>query len=365
MIYEIITEEDKSYMYYGINFQAVKCACYQNRVNSEPPKNYISESFKIFSENGLKYVRIPIYWESYEKDQKEFNQELDTISNEADRNNVFCIYCNHQWKCSSYLGYGIGFPNSLIKPYFDKDKEKLSSLDPPDLRNLKKFWDRWWDKKLITEDGREGWVAQLEYFKEVINKVKYKKSTFGFEILNEPQVFRQKDFKIIAEYHDYFFKNIEQLTDKTLFFCYTSSGSLLNATNFPWQQVKIKPAIHISNKIVFDIHPYPPSCLFLIYYKILSKLLQNIPLIAGEYNSSIGKNTIISFKRHKRYLDRLKRFSILGGLFWQWSYVKDNQHPSFNLTETSGEKIYPNDNFKNFIAAINKNKNKISNKNNT
>ena len=53
---------------------------------------------------------------------------------------------------------------------------------------------RWWDRKLITAEGKEGWDAQLEYFTIVVNNLKDKKSTYGFEILNEPQVFQTKGF---------------------------------------------------------------------------------------------------------------------------------------------------------------------------
>jgi hypothetical protein len=339
----------------GVNFEGFKCADYQNRPKViQSPKNYISDSFKIFAENGLNCVRVPVYWESFEKDPPGFKEELDNISNQADKYNISCIYDNHQWMCSSYLGYGRGFPNSILRPFFNRDNPENFSLNKPNHEDLEKFWNAWWDRKMITAEGKEGWDAQLEYFTTVVNNLKDKKSTYGFEILNEPQVFRQKDFKNVSYYNDFFIKNIAKLTDKTLFFCYTSSGSL-KAIDFPWNQSKTKPSIKIKNNIILDIHPYPPNFIISIYYKLISRLLKNIPLFVGEFNSSIGENARISPSQYKQYIKRLNNFSTPGGLFWQWSHMEDAGHPAFNLAKIVDERIHPNENFDNYINAVKEN----------
>ncbi len=98
----------------GVNFDGFKISEYQNSSKLIPPQRYIQDSFKIFREHGIDIVKIPVYWESYEKDPKGFIQELDIISDEADKSNISCLYDNHQWECSSFLGYGIGFPNSIV-----------------------------------------------------------------------------------------------------------------------------------------------------------------------------------------------------------------------------------------------------------
>ena len=81
-----------------------------------------------------------------------------------------------------------------------------------------KILDGWWDRKIETIRGKDGWDAQLEFLEGVIKRLKQKNSILGFEILNEPQVFRQVKFKKVANYHDYIIKNISAITDKTLFF---------------------------------------------------------------------------------------------------------------------------------------------------
>ena len=105
----------------GVNLQVYRISDYQNRHMAAPPNNYISDSFKIFAENGLNCITIAFYWESYEKDPEGFKQELDIISKEADKYNTMCIYDNHQWERSSFLGHGIGFPNSIMSNQFSKE----------------------------------------------------------------------------------------------------------------------------------------------------------------------------------------------------------------------------------------------------
>jgi hypothetical protein len=325
---------------------------------SEPPTNYVDDSFKVFSEVGINCIRIPIYWESYEKNPDEFNKEIDNISYTADKYNLSCIYDNHQWECSSYLGYGIGFPNSLLSTHFHKDDPEKNSLNPPSNEDLENFWNNWWERKLKTVDGKDGWDKQSEYLEQVIRRVKDKKSTLGFEILNEPQVFRQGDFKIVGNYHKNILETLGTITDKIFFLCCTNSASLF-AINLPEEQAKIKPpsSTPIRNKLIYDVHPYPPSFLTMTFYKTSSILMNNIPIYAGEFNSGTKKGVAISQTQFVNYVNRLKEFSSYGCALWQWSYIIDNYHPAFNLTQIINGRINPNDNFQNFVKSIKVNRN--------
>jgi hypothetical protein len=306
----------------GVNFHGFACASYQNRlVTPKPPTEYITDSFKIFKEAGIKCIRFPFYWESYEKNPEEFNKELDNISSVADKYDILCIYDNHQWECSSYIGEGIGFPNSLLIRSFGSDPLTKNSSGQPSIQDLKKFWNGWWDRKLETTTGKDGWDAQLEFLEEVIKRVKDRNSTLGFEILNEPKVFRQVDFGKVGNYHNYIIKNISALTDKILFFCFTSSTPL-SAINFPWEQAKTKPSNKVENNIIFDVHPYPPNSLTMEYYKIIFWLMKKISMYAGEFNTEINKGVTINGKQFKDYVKRLKNFKVYGAAFWEWSYIR-------------------------------------------
>ncbi len=98
---------------------------------------------------------------------------------------------------------GLVFPTSLLKQYFHKDDPKKTSMNPPINEDLRNFWNNWWDRKFVSVDGKDGWDSQLDYLEKVVKRVKDNKSTLGFEILNEPQVHRWNDFKIVGNYHKY------------------------------------------------------------------------------------------------------------------------------------------------------------------
>ena len=62
---------------YGVNLHGFACAIRQNRVvTPKPPTEYINDSFNILKQAGIQCIRLPVYWESYEKNPEEFNQDL-------------------------------------------------------------------------------------------------------------------------------------------------------------------------------------------------------------------------------------------------------------------------------------------------
>ena len=75
-------------------------------------------------------------------------------------------------------------------------------------------------------------------------------------------------------------------------------------------------------------------------------------ILAGEYNSGTGYGVRISLSQHKKYLKTFKKFLPYGVMFWQWSYIKDNEHPAFNLAKISEGKITSDDNFDSFVMTI-------------
>ena len=335
----------------GVNFDGFKISDYQNRSKPIPPQRYIQDSFKIFRKHGMDTVRIPVYWESYEKDPEGFIQELNLISEEADKNNISCLYDNHQWECSSFLGYGIGFPNSIVSQLYQNNSSEHDSFKPPSKEDIEKFWNGWWDRAIKSFDGGDGWDLQMDFFQRVIETVNNKTSTIGFELLNEPQVFRHSDFKKVSSYHDNLLNKIAEMTDKILLFCYTYGGGL-SAFNFPWTQAKIKPTLPVNNKILFDIHPYPPYYIVMLYFRLIVKLMKMDTFLVGEYNSGTGDGIKISLSQHIKYLKTFKKILPHGVMFWQWSYIMDSAHPAFNLAKTVDDKISLNNNFDIFVKAI-------------
>ena len=141
----------------GINFHSYGSSAYQNRFTPLPPRNYVEDSFRIFADNEITCIRITFCWESYELDLNRFRADLKHIADIADKYGIKCIYDNHQWECSSWIGYGIGIPNSLISTF----SVKRNAENIPDCRTKKDFWNRWWNRTIKTKDGVDGWNAQL------------------------------------------------------------------------------------------------------------------------------------------------------------------------------------------------------------
>ena len=58
-----------------------------------------------------------------------------------------------------------------------------------------------------------------------------------------------------------------------MIFCYSYAGRL-GAFNSPWVQSKIKPSLSVNNKIMFDVHPYPPYLIVMSYFRLIAKLMK-------------------------------------------------------------------------------------------
>ena len=298
----------------GINFDGLRSSDYQNRTKLIPPQDYIQDSFKIFLKHGLDVVRIPVYWESYEKDPDGFIDELSFMSDEADKSNISCIYDNHQWECSSSIGYGIGFPNSIVSPLFQNNSSSHDPYKQPFKEDVEKFWNNWWNRTIKSFDGNDGWDLQLVFIQKVIETVNNKTSTIAFELLNEPQVFRHSDFKKVSKYHDYVLSMVTDLTNKSIIFCYSYAGRLI-AFNFPWVQARIKPSLNVTNKIIFDVHPYPPYYIVMLYFKLILKLMKMDTVLAGEYNSDYREWSKHQFKSAQKIFKNFQKVLTL------WSNV--------------------------------------------
>jgi Cellulase (glycosyl hydrolase family 5) len=318
----------------GINFQGYGSAAYQNRPTCAPPQDYVEDSFQIFSENNISLIRVPYYWESWDFNKSDFYEDLEKISKAADVYNIECIYDNHQWECSSWLGCGIGMPNSLLSKIYEKN-----STRNPDRRIIKDFWNRWWNRKIITEDNMDGWEAQMNFIKEVISHLGNKKSTFGFEILNEPQVFRISDYNKIGLYHDYALRELRKTTGKPIFF----NAAISYTADNPLSQSVVAP--DNNENTIYDVHMYPPSYYNMQFFKFASYLMRFARIYVGEFNSGYADGTTLSKQQLTRYLKLFRHSKIFGWALWRWYYLTDVNIPAFNFASNKNGKISQNANF--------------------
>jgi hypothetical protein len=113
----------------------------------------MEDSFRIFAENGITHVRVTFYWESWELNRDRCLEDLSVIADSVEKYGIMCIYDNHQWECSPWIGYGIGMPNSVISKYY----EMRPADSKPNYDIKKDFWDRWWNRKIKKVNDKDGW----------------------------------------------------------------------------------------------------------------------------------------------------------------------------------------------------------------
>ena len=316
----------------GVNFHGFGSAMYQNGTTPLPPQNYIEDSFRIFADNSISCVRVTHYWESWELDASQCYQDLNAIADAADKYGIMCIYDNHQWECSSWMGWGIGMPNSLLSSYYERRTGQI-----PDRNAIKDFWNRWWDRDLKTTDGIDGWDAQLNYIKNIVTLLKNRRSTLGFEILNEPEVFRLSDYRKVGHYHHYMVRELRKITYKPLFFCWILPHEIIDN---PLLQALATP--YLKDNVIYDGHAYPPSRSRMIYFKSIAILMGNVSLYIGEFNSGFTEGTTLTRDQVYEYINRFRGFSVYGCAMWRWSYIADLNIPAFNLTRIIDGRIQPN-----------------------
>jgi hypothetical protein len=79
----------------------------------------------------------------------------------------------------------------------------------------------------------------------------------------------------------------------------------------------------------------------MIYFKLVSILMRNVPLYIGEFNSGFTGDSTLTQKQCSQYIDRFKRFRTCGWALWRWSYIHDRNIPAFNLAKVTDNRIEP------------------------
>ncbi|CAN5364641.1 hypothetical protein BH18THE2_BH18THE2_29170 [soil metagenome] len=328
----------------GINFHCYGSAAYQNRCTPIPPSNYVEDSFRIFADSKIVCVRVTFHWESWELDPDLCCEDLKNIAEIADKYGIMCIYDNHQWECSSWIGCGVGMPNSLMSV----NCKKRTGRSKPDRNTKENFWRKWWNRKILTADGEDGWDAQLDFLSSIVKLLDGHKSTFGFEVLNEPEVYKISDYKNVGRYHHYIIKELRRITDKSLLFSWALPHG--GVTDNPILQALVSPKI--KDNVLYDSHSYPPSISRMMYFRLISFLMGNIPVYMGEFSSGFTNGTILTQEQLSAYVKRFEKFGTHGWALWRWSYIEDKNIPAFNLTRIIENRIQPGPIFNHYAIVL-------------
>ena len=177
---------------------------------------YVTDSLSYIKTHGLNTIRVPFYWEAYVNNPTAFMAELELIAKTAQSKGMCVIFSNFHYYTSSYWGLdvagksgGRGFPSFVVNDFPKRNNDYEDTAGP--------FWNAFLSNT-ITINGKKVWAVQFEFYSKVINKVKSYNSVAGFEILNEPHLFKKEQYTLLGNYHTYIAQKIRTITDKKIFF---------------------------------------------------------------------------------------------------------------------------------------------------
>jgi hypothetical protein len=318
----------------GVNFGAVQAAYYQNRSNKNPPLFYVEDSMKIFRQAGVSTIRVPFYWESYERNRQEFQNDLFRILEQASINNLQVVLDNHQWETGSWLGWGLGFPNSVLSAYYPKGSRQ------PGYSHARDFWFRFWDRTARDSEGRDVWEQQAEFLKEVVALTRDYPAVIAYEILNEPEIWRKADYFKIKRYNAFILSQLRPVVrsrHKFVISWVLPRGGVADTAGDQRNQLTDLPDLR---DLIYDGHAYPPNHYRFSYFRAIAASL-GIPLCMGEFNSGFRTGVTLSKRQLFRYIQRFKKTGIYGWQLWKFDYRLDSRIPAFNLAQTVNNRIKP------------------------
>ena len=362
---QAFAQENENSHLFGINMRGYYTNMAQDR-NSKTqfPTNYYEDSFKIFSQTGIKFVRYLMFWESYERDPTKFMNELKTVAEAADKWGIKLIYTNDKYHTSSWLDSkkGVGFPHSLFK---SSSNYPYGTGGAPVEKNLaaKKWWEDWYNRSVKDVNGVDGWTLQAEFLKKIASAVDKYNSTLGYELLNEPHIYTPDQWDKIGEYNTFLTQELRTVTQKTIFFSRQIPSSIFGVEEItPENIAKMVP--HNKKNIVFKATLYgvPVSNSYAedrlnVYAKAAQ--IAGVPLCVCEFNIKYyTRGNIPEIMLNQTLIDlfyqKFRELNAWGWAYWLWNF-KPHTNANFNLINvTKDGKIDTTLNFDYFKTAVSK-----------
>jgi aryl-phospho-beta-D-glucosidase BglC (GH1 family) len=204
-------------------------------------------------------IRVPIYWEAYVGNEDNFLAETELIAKEAQKHGIKVIYDNHHFFATSHWGAdirraGIGFPSMLTDQY-NPVGDGNTQTDNYGHAEVRAFWDDFFNNKV--RQVPDAWSLQANYMKAVIERVDKHDNVMGYEILNEPHLWKKEHYIDLGEYHTAITKKLRQVTDKTIIFTReTTHGSYNRDPDYEKLILPLDP----DKNVMYWPHTYqPPS----------------------------------------------------------------------------------------------------------
>jgi hypothetical protein len=171
--------------------------------------------------------RVPVFWSAYAGNEQNVLKELELIAQKTQAKGIKIWIANVHFETTSYWKWyedgvlrthGSGFPKYVVNCYV-ADPNKSYITDPAVVR----FWDDYYTNKV--KDSKQGctatmdvWKEQADMMKAIIAKVDKYPNVLGYEILNEPHVWRDSHYDGLGNMHTEVGKQLRSISDKTIIF---------------------------------------------------------------------------------------------------------------------------------------------------
>jgi hypothetical protein len=329
---------------FGMNIRGYYTAMPQERdFKFGIPENYYEDSFRIFADAGIEFIRYLFFWESYERDPFSFTNELKTVANTADKWGIQVLYANDKYATSSWLSpnTGTGFPSILFENNPSYPYGMGGRLED---QAAKEWWTSWYNRTVTDVNGNDGWTLQAEYLKKIVNTVDSHKSTLGYEILNEPQVYSADQWEKIGSYNTFITTELRKLTSKIIVFdrqLPSDVGGPIYA--LPTNMAEMAPENRTNVVFKATLFGLPTHCSYAearLNTAARTAQILGIPLWLGEFNigiTSLFPVADIDQNDVDLFISKFGEINAWGWSFWMWSFRENppnvKNYDLVNVTE--------------------------------
>jgi len=169
---------------------------------------------------GFNVFRIPVNWESYVGNEANFLGQLVALVETANANDIFVWVEFHQFEATSNwpvrVSDGRGFPEFVVSCYDTKSSYQLD-------REVRQFWHDYYtnnvrDSGNLCRQTLDVWTLHAEFMLAMIEEIDHYPNVIGYEILNEPHVWKDQDYENLGKMHTSIAKKLRTGTDKLLIF---------------------------------------------------------------------------------------------------------------------------------------------------
>jgi hypothetical protein len=247
---------------HGVNYIDPVLSRNENWLNLPVQKDLTDKLVPAAADAGFNVFRIPVEWEAYPGNEAHFLAQLDYLVKAANSHDIFVwiefhhFYATSHWP-ANVSPLGGGFPKFVVSCY----KPTSSYERDPEVRA---FWNDYYLNKIRdTRNSSKGtidvWQLHADFMKTMIEEVDQYPNVIGYEILNEPHVWKDQDYENLGRMHTAIAKEMRESTDKIIIFTReTSHGSEPDGSPYnrrPGLEYKILPKDPASN-VMYMPHLY-------------------------------------------------------------------------------------------------------------